>query len=297
MMAVDDIDVALDMLRRWEAEVGRDGSPTSGPGTGPCAPPAGRAGALLRMLIDQPVSHEERRARMVEGIEAEFASSGAAIDPGRLAEVLAAMSVVPRHRFVDGRISSLAYLPTSLDIGAGQVISHPRQVALMTLAACVPRDGRVLDVGTGSGYQAAVLSELAREVVSVEIEEGLAASARGRLRDLGYRNVDVLVGDAVRDLPAVPSFDAIVVAAAAASLPAEFVAMLRTGGRLVVPVGRTKSEERLVVARRAETGVEVCSLGPAAFVPLTGRHRDRSVDGDGMGALPLCYGRSLSVAG
>jgi len=182
------------------------------------------------------------------------------------ADVLAALRKVPRHRFVPADWQPAAYDDCALPIGRGQTISQPYVVAFMTQALELHPQDRVLEIGTGSGYQAAILSLLAREVYSIEIIEGLGKEAEARLKQMGYANVRVRIGDGYRGWPEAAPFDAIIVTAAPPDIPAELVAQLRTGGRLVVPVGR--HEQELVRIRLTPKGLEYESLLPVRFVPM-----------------------------
>jgi len=183
--------------------------------------------------------------------------------------VLAAMATVPRERFVPPEERSRAYDDAALPIGWGQTISQPYMVVRIceTLAL---RDGeRVLDVGTGSGYQAAVLAELGAEVHTIERLPELAARARQNLVEAGYERVDVRVGDGTLGLPDAAPFDAIAVAAAAPEMPHTLYEQLRPSGRLVVPVGGRRGQELLLVVRSPE-GPAVARSVPCRFVPLLG---------------------------
>ena len=187
----------------------------------------------------------------------------------RDARVLAAMRKVPRHLFVPPDHQKDAYVDSPLFIGYGQTISEPYVVAFMTEALELKPHDRVLEIGTGSGYQAAVLSELAREVYTIEIVEPLGKAAEERLRRLGYSNVHVRVGDGYRGWPEAEPFDAIVLTAAPPErVPPPLVDQLREGGRLIAPVGG--SEQDLILLRRTATGMTEQVLLPVRFVPMTG---------------------------
>ena len=183
--------------------------------------------------------------------------------------VLAAMERVPRETFVEPEDRKRAYLDMPLSIGFGQTISQPYMVALIAEAAEVRPGHKVLDVGTGSGYAAAVLAELGATVHSIERLPELAATARERLRDAGYGDVVVHVGDGSLGLPEEAPFDAITVAAAAPELPPTLYEQLVLGGRLVVPIGR-RHAQRLEVAVRSPEGPAVIHSVPCRFVPLVG---------------------------
>jgi protein-L-isoaspartate(D-aspartate) O-methyltransferase len=184
--------------------------------------------------------------------------------------VLDAMAAVPRERFVPPDLRARAYDDRALPIGEGQTISQPLIVALMTEALALKPDDRVLDIGTGSGYQAAVLSRLAAEVVTVERIEALLKRAAAVLHDLGYGNVQAyLAGDAL-GWPEGAPYDAIVAAAGAPHVPRVLVEQLAPGGRLVLPVGSLRSQELVRVTNTAH-GVQLERMGPCAFVPLIAR--------------------------
>ncbi len=183
--------------------------------------------------------------------------------------VLRAMEAVPRELFVDDTERGRAYDDAALPIGGGQTISQPYMVARICEALTLRGDERVLDVGTGSGYQAAVLAELAAEVHTIERLEPLADAARRRLEDAGYTNIQVHVGDGTLGLPGEAPFDAIAVAAAAPGFPETLYRQLKPRGRLVVPVGTARGQ-RLEVAVRSPEGPAVVHSVPCRFVPLVG---------------------------
>jgi protein-L-isoaspartate(D-aspartate) O-methyltransferase len=188
--------------------------------------------------------------------------------------VLQAMKTVPRHLFVPEASRERAYEDGPLPIGEGQTISQPYIVAFMTEAIRPEADDRVLEVGTGSAYQAAVLATVASEVFTIEIRPALAESARARLADLGYRNVTVRTGDGYRGWPEKGPFDAIIVTAATESVPAPLLEQLKRGGRLVIPLGSQGSDaQQLVRFTRTREGIERETLLPVRFVPMTGEAR------------------------
>ena len=193
------------------------------------------------------------------------------VDP----RVLDAMRRVKRHLFVPEPVRAAAYGDHPLPIGHDQTISQPYIVALMTELAQVKPGARVLEIGTGSGYQAAVLAVLAKEVYSVEIVEPLAAEADERLARLGYRNVTVRSGDGYRGWPERAPFDAILVTAAPPEIPQPLLDQLAPGGRLVAPVGPERGEQVLVVVERTESGLKRWSVAPVRFVPMTGEARKK----------------------
>jgi protein-L-isoaspartate(D-aspartate) O-methyltransferase len=186
----------------------------------------------------------------------------------RAAAVLEAMGRVQRHLFVPDAVRPRAYEDYPLPIGYQQTISQPYIVAFMTEALDVTRDHRVLEVGTGSGYQAAVLAELAREVYTIEIVQPLAASARQTLSSLGYRNVEVRTGNGYLGWPEHAPYDRIMVTAAPEKIPRALVNQLKVGGLMAIPVGTTEQELRIV--RRTQSGVETLKTLPVRFVPMTG---------------------------
>ncbi|HEV2287907.1 MAG TPA: protein-L-isoaspartate(D-aspartate) O-methyltransferase [Candidatus Acidoferrales bacterium] len=185
--------------------------------------------------------------------------------------VLAAMERVPRHLFVPPELAERAYNDEPLSIGERQTISQPYMVAAMTEALELGGNERVLEIGAGSGYQAAILAELAREVITVEARPPLAEAARERLAALGYKNVRVEIGDGTLGWPPGAPFDAILVAAAAPQIPEPLTEQLAEGGRMVIPVGRIDRQMLLRVRKSAGHIVEE-KLFPCQFVPLQGRH-------------------------
>lgn len=190
--------------------------------------------------------------------------------------VLQAMRTVQRHRFVPESLAPQAYLDQPLPIGHDQTISQPYIVALMTQLAAPSPDDRVLEVGTGSGYQAAVLAELAKEVYSIEIVAPLAEQAARALRELGYDNVVVKAGDGYAGWPEHAPFDAIVVTAAPERVPEPLLAQLKPGGRLVIPVGSIHATQELrVVEKQLDGSLRERSVIPVRFVPLTGEAAER----------------------
>jgi protein-L-isoaspartate(D-aspartate) O-methyltransferase len=183
--------------------------------------------------------------------------------------VLAAMERVPRELFLPEALRDRAYEDAALPIAGGQTMSQPYIVAKMCELLSLDGDERVLDVGTGSGYHAAVLAELADEVVSIERIPELARTAKENLEAAGYDNVEVRVGDGTRGVPDRAPFDAIAVAAAAPELPDALYEELKVGGRIVVPVGG-RSNQRLQLIVRSPEGPAVVRSVPCRFVPLVG---------------------------
>jgi protein-L-isoaspartate(D-aspartate) O-methyltransferase len=183
--------------------------------------------------------------------------------------VLAAMTKVPRHLFVRESDIAAAYEDHPLDIGFGQTISQPYIVAFMTEALDVGPEHKVLEIGTGSGYQAAVLAELARDVYTIEIVEPLAERSRALLQELGYRNVHVRAGNGYLGWPEAAPFDRIIVTAAPDEMPPALVEQLKMDGLIAVPVG--VGEQMLQVMRRTPAGLTMIKTLPVRFVPMTGK--------------------------
>lgn len=213
-------------------------------------------------VSDQDDWAARRRAMVEEQIRKRGVKSGV---------LLEAMTRVPRHLFVPEELASRAYEDRALGIGEQQTISQPYMVASMTEYLELRGDEGVLEVGTGSGYQAAILAELAREVITVEQNVALAESARARLDSLGYRNVRVEIGDGTFGWPEAAPFDGILVAAAAPAIPQPLVTQLADGGRLIIPVGASDKQMLMRVRKR---GGEITQekLFPCQFVPLLGRY-------------------------
>lgn len=188
------------------------------------------------------------------------------------ARVLRALGKVPRHEFVPPSLRGLAYLNQPLPIGYGQTISQPYIVALMTDLMGLKKTDRVLEVGTGSGYQAAVLGEIAESVYTIEIINELAESASTRLKRFGYRNVEVIQGDGYFGLKEHAPFDAIIVTAAAGHVPSPLIDQVKPGGRIIIPVGGVYQVQILMVVTRDKDGrIRTAQVMPVSFVPLTGR--------------------------
>ncbi len=182
--------------------------------------------------------------------------------------VLSALRKVERHRFVPEEYLNSAYSDQPLPIGEGQTISQPYIVALMTELLELKGDEKVLEIGTGSGYQAAILAELAKEVYTIEIIESLASRANNRLLELGYRNVKVKSGDGYLGWPEAAPFDAVIVTAAPDHIPQPLMNQLKEGGRMVVPVGTYAQELKKIVKRSGK--VETIDVVPVIFVHMTG---------------------------
>jgi len=189
------------------------------------------------------------------------------------ARVLAAISEVPRHEFVPASEQEDAYSDQPLPIGREQTISQPYIVALMTQVLNPKPQDRILEIGTGSGYQAAVLSKLAGEVYTIEIDPELAAEAKQRLADLGYGTVEVRTGDGFYGWPEAAPFDGIIVTAATPRVPEALVRQLRDGGRLIMPLG-SGSHQQLMVGTKKEGRLSLVPIRDVLFVPMTGAVRE-----------------------
>jgi protein-L-isoaspartate(D-aspartate) O-methyltransferase len=213
----------------------------------------------------------ERREERERMVALQIANRGIE-DP----RVLQAMKKVPRHLFVPKRDQRSAYADHPLPIGYGQTISQPYIVAFMTEALACKASHKVLEIGTGSGYQAAILAELVESVFTIEIVEELGKQARGLLQELGYDNVRVHIGDGYRGWPEEAPFDTIIVTAAPDHVPQPLIDQLKPGGRLVIPVGGMFQE--LLLITKTPEGVSEESILPVIFVPMTGEAQDKSRD-------------------
>jgi len=218
--------------------------------------------------------YSEPRRRMVAEIRSMVADTRAQTTIAELdPRVMSALGTVPRHEFVPNKLHAVAYANRPLPVGHGQTISQPYIVALMTDLLEVDENAVVLEIGTGSGYQAAVLAELVRKVYTMEIIEPLALEAAKRLARLGYDNVEVKFADGYYGWPEKGPFDAVIVTAAVNHIPPSLVEQLRPGGRLVVPVGeRFTVQHMLLVHKLDEERVQIRQILPVRFVPLTGGH-------------------------
>lgn len=227
---------------------------------------AGIGTALLPIAVAQ--GYEAEREAMIAVVRSTAAAAGVPGRPHISPAVLDALRSVPRHEFVPPSLRDRAYENRPLPIGEEQTISQPYIVALMT-DLLEPRPGHVvLEVGTGSGYQAAVLSRLVGRVHSIEVVEPLARSSAARLARLGYANVEVRHGDGYGGWPERAPFDAIIVTAGADHVPPPLLAQLKPGGRMVIPVGRG-DQELLLIEKRADGTVRRRSVLPVSFVPFT----------------------------
>lgn len=236
------------------------------------------AAALLLAAYSACVHAQDRfaaeRQRMVHEIERTQVAASAETGQRTIdAKVLAVMGKVERHRFVAQSLENAAYDNRPLPIGHGQTISQPYIVALMTDLMQTKPGHKVLELGTGSGYQAAVLAELVKEVYSIEIIEPLGKQAALRLAQIGYHNVRVKVADGYYGWPEHAPFDSIIVTAAASHVPPALVKQLKPGGRIVIPVGTTfLTQHLMLVEKQADGSVSTRQILPVSFVPLTGSH-------------------------
>lgn len=217
--------------------------------------------ASFQLAPDTVDAYVEERREMVR---TQVAARGVD-DP----QVLEAMRTVKRHRFVSASLIDAAYDDRPLPIGHGQTISQPFIVAYMTELAGVESDDHVLEVGTGSGYQAAVLAEIVDSVYTIEIVPELAASARARLADLGYDNVVVRHADGYHGWPEHAPYEAIIVTAASEHIPPPLIEQLGDGGRMVIPVGTPFRTQMLMLVTKEDGAVKTQSLTPVRFVPFT----------------------------
>lgn len=219
---------------------------------------------LFASCSDATPLHTESKERHDQMIEQQLMARGIS-DPA----TLAAMRAVPRHEFLPSRLHEEAYGDYPLPIGYGQTISQPYIVAFMTEAIRPQPGEKILEIGSGSGYQAAVLAQTGAEVYSVEIIAPLAEMARQTLKRLGYGNAHVQHGDGHRGWPEHAPFDAIIVTCAPEQIPPDLVAQLRDGGRMIIPVGGGMEQE-LVLLRKDGDRIEKQSVLPVRFVPMTG---------------------------
>jgi protein-L-isoaspartate(D-aspartate) O-methyltransferase len=222
---------------------------------------------LLALLLVSALaaSGRTKTGRQMQMVERDIRGRGIS-DPA----VLRAMASVQRHLFVDASCRDRAYGDHPLPIGEGQTISQPFMVALMTEVLRLKPSDRVLEIGTGSGYQAAVLATIVKEVYTIEIVIPLAERARTLLAELGYGNVTVKFGDGYRGWEEQAPFDAIIITAAADRIPPPLIDKLKDSGRLVMPLGRTVFFQTLVVATKRNGTLTVRELAPVAFVQMTG---------------------------
>jgi protein-L-isoaspartate(D-aspartate) O-methyltransferase len=217
---------------------------------------------MCNAAVAQPDPFEARRLQMVEQDIEKRGVKGAL--------ALKAMRKVQRHLFVEQSLWPKAYNDHPLPIGEGQTISQPYVVALMTEALALRGGERVLEVGTGSGYQAAVLAEIVKEVFTIEVRPELYTKVRERLQKLGYKNIHLKQGDGYLGWPEYAPFDAIIVTASPNHIPPPLLAQLKEGGRLIIPLGNTTFYQNLTLVTKKGGKAEVKELGAVAFVPLVG---------------------------
>ncbi|HKX52673.1 MAG TPA: protein-L-isoaspartate(D-aspartate) O-methyltransferase [Nitrosospira sp.] len=227
-------------------------------------------GALIYFGCVIPLPAAEYEALRQEMVREVIAASGSSPPE---ASVIAAMEKVERHRFVPAWLATFAYGNHPLPIGHGQTISQPLIVARMTDLLKLKKDDKVLEIGTGSGYQAAVLAEIARSVYTIEIIEPLGKEAARQLTSLGYDNVETRIGDGYYGWPEAAPFDAIVVTAAASHVPPPLLKQLKPGGRMVVPLGAPfMTQYLMLVEKQLDGSVTTRQIVPVRFVPLRGGH-------------------------
>ncbi|MFQ6079607.1 MAG: protein-L-isoaspartate(D-aspartate) O-methyltransferase [Thermodesulfobacteriota bacterium] len=231
---------------------------------------------FLAMRSSSPEDEEYRvlRKRMVKTIEGDVKFTSERIGKKALGRhVMETMAKVPRHEFVPVHLRRSAYENRPLSIGYGQTISQPYIVALMTDLLDVDEDDVVLEIGTGSGYQAAILAELVERVYTIEIVGELGEQAKERLKRLGYQNVGVRVGDGYYGWEEHAPFDGIIVTAAASHIPPPLIKQLKPGGRMIIPVGSPFMTQQLMLVKKEKDGkIKTKQVLPVLFVPLTGGH-------------------------
>ena len=233
------------------------------------------AAGLTTNAACSQTDYEAQRAALIDVIREESALAEGYGAPPVSDDILAVIGRVPRHEFVPDSQKPFAYRNHPLPIGGGQTISQPYIVALMTDLAAIGKDETVLEIGTGSGYQAAVLSEIAAEVYTIEIIDWLGERAARDLERLGYDNVSVRIGDGFAGWPEHAPFDAIVVTAAPEEVPQPLIDQLAVGGRMVIPVGGEYETQVLkLLTKEAEGIVRVSDVIAVRFVPLTRDPRD-----------------------
>jgi protein-L-isoaspartate(D-aspartate) O-methyltransferase len=229
------------------------------------------------MLETQAQDFAAQRARMVAEVEAMYAETRAETGVGAMSPAVRnALGKVERHRLVPPEQRAGAYRNHPLPIGSGQTISQPYIVAISADLLQPGPDHVVLDVGTGSGYQAAVLAEVVKHVYSIELIDSLGRTAAERLAEMGYRNIEVKIGDGYAGWPEKAPFDGIVVTAAAPSVPPALIAQLKPGGRMVIPLGNGYMQHLKLVTKRADGGYDERTVLPVRFVPLVPQSTPKS---------------------
>lgn len=231
----------------------------------------GLSTAFVAAAVD---SYAQQRQKLIDVIEQDVRETSLYLDKEALdPRIMIAMAKVQRHEFVPDDEKRFAYLNRPLPIGYGQTISQPYIVAIMTDLLKVSETSKVLEVGTGSGYQAAILAELVDRVFSIEIITPLSKQAHARLKRLGYTNIQVKQGDGYYGWEEHAPFDAIIVTAAASHVPPPLIKQLKPGGRMMIPVGsRFMTQALLLVTKQADGKVTTRQILPVRFVPLTGSH-------------------------
>jgi protein-L-isoaspartate(D-aspartate) O-methyltransferase len=233
---------------------------------------------MIALLLDSAIAADAGMAAQRQTMVAEVAAMARAFGAGTArgsidARVLGVLERLPRHDFVPAVMRASAYENRPLPIGHGQTISQPYIVAVMTDLLKVGAGDTALEIGTGSGYQAAVLAELGVKVSTIEIVEPLAREAAERLRRLGYGGIATRIGDGYHGWPEQGPFDAIMVTAAASHVPPPLLRQLKPGGRMVIPVGAAfQTQQLMLVEKRADGTVTTRQMMPVIFVPLTGSH-------------------------
>lgn len=218
--------------------------------------------------------YDNARKSLLETIKKETKSTSKYLGTAKLDQkVINAVGSVKRHKFVPKKNRASAYDNRPLPIGYGQTISQPYIVAIMTDLLNLKESDTVLEVGTGSGYQAAVLAHIVKKVHTLEIIKPLGLEAKERLKELGYKNIEAEIGDGYYGLESKAPFDAIIVTAAAGQIPPPLLKQLKPGGRMVIPVGSQFFVQQLVLAQKDENGkITIKQILPVRFVPLTGEH-------------------------
>ena len=234
--------------------------------------------AFICCVISTPLfatdQYAAERSRLIQSIQQDVRDTSnylkkEALDP----RVLEAMATVPRHEFVPPELKSVAYLNRPLPIGYSQTISQPYIVAIMTDLLAVTPNAKVLEIGTGSGYQAAIMAQLTNQVFTIEIIEPLGKQATERLQRLGYDKIRVKIGDGYYGWQEHAPYDAIIVTAAANHIPPPLIAQLKPGGRMIIPVGsQFMAQELLLIEKEEGKKIVTRQILPVRFVPLTGKH-------------------------
>ncbi|MBW2183781.1 MAG: protein-L-isoaspartate(D-aspartate) O-methyltransferase [Deltaproteobacteria bacterium] len=230
------------------------------------------ASLLFAITLSSPILGQEDPFRKAREKMVKYDLKGRDI---RDEKVLSVMGKVKRHLFVNKDLWNVAYNDHPLRIGEGQTISQPYIVALMTQCLSLKPDDKVLEIGTGSGYQAAVLAEIVDQVYSIEIKEKLAKKASDKLKDLGYKNIKVKQGDGYLGWPQHAPFDAVIVTCAANHIPPALVEQLKEGGRLIMPVGSTSFHQTLTLITKVKGKKKVEHISGVRFVPMVGEAEKR----------------------